>query len=124
MTTFYINQAVPSRGLKIKSEKVFIMNCQFGQVSRAGIISDASSVLILDNSFDTIKTHSFAGINDIFNFSGNRVLNIEDDAFQISAREIDISNNIFGAISGEFWLFLGPIGPLELGLSVGLSVCL
>ena len=57
--------------------------------------------MILDNTFDLVQTHSFSGTNNLFNFSGNSVANIENDAFQMSAREIDISNNIFGSVSGK-----------------------
>ena len=96
-----MNQTLPSRGLKIKSDTFFIKNCQFGKVSRAGIFSETRSLVILDNRFDLIQTHSFSGTNNLFNFSGNSVANIENDAFQISARELDLSNNIFGSISGK-----------------------
>ena len=96
-----INQTLPSRGLKIKSDTFFIKNCHFGKVSRAGIFSETNSLVILDNTFDMIQTHSFSGTNNMFNFSGNSVANIESDAFQLSAREIDISNNLFGSISGK-----------------------
>ena len=57
--------------------------------------------MILDNTFDLVQTHSFSGTNNLFNFSGNSVANIENDAFQMSAREIDISNNMFGSASGK-----------------------
>ena len=96
-----INQTLPSRGLKIKSDTFFIKNCHVGKVSRAGIFSETNSLVILDNTFDMIQTHSFSGTNNMFNFSGNSVANIESDAFQLSAREIDISNNLFGSISGK-----------------------
>ena len=96
-----MNQTLPSRGLKIKGDTFIIKNCHFGQVSRAGIFSETRSLFILDNTFDLIQTHSFSGTNNLFNFSGNSVANIESDALQMSAREIEISNNIFGSISGK-----------------------
>jgi len=101
-------ETLPSRGLKIKSDTFFIKNCQFGKVSRAGIFSETNSLVILDNTFDMIQTHSFSGTNNLLNFSGNTVANIDDDAFQLSAREIDISNNLFGSISGSPMLSLSP----------------
>ena len=96
-----INQTLPSRGLKVKGDTFIIKNCHFGQVSRAGIFSETGSLMILDNTFDLVQTHSFSGTNNLFNFSGNSVANIENDAFQMSAREIDISNNMFGSVSGK-----------------------
>jgi len=101
-------KTLPSRGLKIKGDTFIIKNCHFGQVSRAGIFSETRSLFILDNTFDLIQTHSFSGTNNLFNFSGNSVANIENDALQMSAREIEISNNIFGSISGSPMLSLSP----------------
>jgi len=99
---------IPSRGMKLAGDRVIIENSSFTNIRRAGLFVDATTFLFLNNTVDTVATHSFTGNNNLFNFSLNSINSIQDEPFQISPLTLEISRNSFNAVSGSPFLSVLP----------------
>ena len=100
--TFIYVQEIPSRGIKLSGETVIIENSSFTNIRRAGLFVDATNFLFLNNSVDSVATHGFTGNNNLFNFSLNTIISIQDEPFQISPLTLEISRNSFNDVTGQY----------------------
>ena len=100
LITTCLLQEIPSRGLKLQSDQLTFEDCFIGEIARAGVYTEVNNLLLIRNHFDRIKTHGFSGNNNAFNFTGNTVGLLEDEAFQVSALNIEFSNNNIESIKG------------------------
>ena len=100
LITTCLLQEIPSRGLKLQSDQLTFEDCFVGEIARAGVYTEVNNLLLIRNHFDRIKTHGFSGNNNAFNFTGNTVGLLEDEAFQVSALNIEFSNNNIESIKG------------------------
>ena len=93
LITTCLLKEIPSRGLKLESDHLTFEDCSIGEIARAGVYTDVDNLILINNHFDSIKTHAFSGNINVFNFTGNTVNMLEDEAFQLSALNIEFSNN-------------------------------
>ena len=100
--TICLLKEIPSRGLKLESDHLTFKDCSIGEIARAGVYTDVDNLILINNHFDSIKTHAFSGNINVFNFTGNTVNMLEDEAFQLSALNIEFSNNNIESIKGLF----------------------
>ena len=84
----------------MQSDQLTVEDCFIGEIARAGVYTDVNNLLLINNHFDSIKTHGISGNNNVFNFTGNTVSFLEDEAFQVSALNIEFSNNNIESIKG------------------------
>jgi len=101
-------EEIPSRGLKLESDHLTFEDCSIGEIARAGVYTDVDNLILINNHFDSIKTHAFSGNINVFNFTGNTVNMLEDEAFQLSALNIEFSNNNIESIKGSPFKSLSP----------------
>jgi len=101
-------EEIPSRGLKLESDHLTFEDCSIGEIARAGVYTDVDNLILINNHFDSIKTHAFSGNINVFNFTGNTVKMLEDEAFQLSALNIEFSNNNIESIKGSPFKSLSP----------------
>ena len=102
LITICLLKEIPSRGLKLESDHLTFEDCSIGEIARAGVYTDVDNLILINNRFDSIKTHAFSGNINVFNFTGNTVKMLEDEAFQLSALNIEFSNNNIESIKGLF----------------------
>ena len=88
--------------MKLTGDRVIIENSSFTNIRRAGFFVEATTFLFLNNTVDSVATHSFTGNNNLFNFSLNSVNSIQDEPFQISPLTLEISRNSFNTVTGQY----------------------
>ena len=77
--------------LGLLADTLLVENSRLGQLGGQTVASNADTLAFINNNITTIKPFTFKSVTNLFNFTGNRVDRLEEDAFAISALNTEIS---------------------------------
>ena len=77
--------------LGLLADTLLVENSRLGQLGGKTVASNADTLVFINNNITTIKPFTFSSVTNLFNFTGNRVDRLEEDAFAISALNTEIS---------------------------------